>query len=89
MSLFSPEDGFWSRTSLDSSPAAPASDAKSAGSFYDSIASDGVSLAEMPDEMIADWLLTSTILKTWPSLAMMRGGRSSTNFGALPVSALR
>jgi hypothetical protein len=53
MSLFGPQDGFYSRTSLDSSPAVPASDAVGAGSFYDSIAEDGLRWAAAPDEMIA------------------------------------
>lgn len=53
MNLFGPEDGFWSRTSRDSSPAAPVSDATTAGDFYDSIAEDGLRWAAAPDEMLA------------------------------------
>lgn len=52
-SLFGPEDGFYSRTYRDYSPAAPASGAETAGTFYDSIAEDGVRWAAAPDEMMA------------------------------------
>jgi hypothetical protein len=73
MSLFGPEDGFWSRTSRDSSPDVPASDAKSAGSFYDSIAEAGVLLGEMPDEILASYVSTWALLTTTPWMAPWRG----------------
>ncbi len=66
MSLFGPEDGFYSRTSRDSSPAVPASDVESAGTFYDSIAEDGVRWAAAPDEMMA----IACLLRARPSALM-------------------
>lgn len=77
MNLFGPEDGFWSRTFPDSSPAVPASDAASAGSFYDSIAEAGVSLAAMPDEVIPAYLSTLALLASSPWMAAWRTAKGT------------
>lgn len=74
MSLFGPEDGFWSRTSPDSSPAAPVSDAESAASFYGSIAEAGISLVAMPDEVIPSFVSAWAILTTAPWMAARKNG---------------
>ena len=87
MSLFGPEDGFWSRTCQGSYPAVPASDAASAGSFYDSIAKAGVSLASMPDELIASFVSMWALLMTAPWMAAQKHGIAEAVQAAARVAA--
>jgi hypothetical protein len=89
MSLFGPEDGFYSRTSRDSSPAVPARDAETAGSFYASIAEAGESLAAMPDESLASHLASWALLTTWPIAAANPALLESVQAAARVVVATR